>query len=45
VLSATQTAGESRKKWFQGTTDAFRQFLWLFEVLLGSYLFFIAIFS
>jgi len=33
VLAATQTAGESGKKWFQGTADAVRQFLWLFEVL------------
>ncbi|ONM52595.1 ADP glucose pyrophosphorylase large subunit leaf2 [Zea mays] len=32
VLAATQTAGESGKKWFQGTADAVRQFLWLFEV-------------
>ncbi|GJN25018.1 hypothetical protein PR202_gb12800 [Eleusine coracana subsp. coracana] len=31
VLAATQTAGESGKKWFQGTADAVRQFLWLFE--------------
>jgi glucose-1-phosphate adenylyltransferase len=35
VLAATQTAGESGKKWFQGTADAVRQFLWLFEVLPG----------
>ncbi|XVF72881.1 hypothetical protein PTKIN_Ptkin12aG0156100 [Pterospermum kingtungense] len=31
VLAATQTSGESGKKWFQGTADAVRQFLWLFE--------------
>ncbi|KAI3440984.1 Glucose-1-phosphate adenylyltransferase [Psidium guajava] len=31
VLAATQTPGESGKKWFQGTADAVRQFAWLFE--------------
>ncbi|XP_061366227.1 glucose-1-phosphate adenylyltransferase large subunit 2, chloroplastic-like [Gastrolobium bilobum] len=31
VLAAAQTPGESGKKWFQGTADAVRQFLWLFE--------------
>ncbi|XWS46347.1 hypothetical protein CRYUN_Cryun14cG0057600 [Craigia yunnanensis] len=31
VLAATQTSGESGKKWFQGTADAVRQFIWLFE--------------
>ncbi|KAF1892159.1 hypothetical protein Lal_00036516 [Lupinus albus] len=31
VLAATQTAGESGNKWFEGTADAVRQFLWLFE--------------
>ncbi|XP_054779289.1 glucose-1-phosphate adenylyltransferase large subunit 1-like isoform X3 [Prosopis cineraria] len=31
VLAATQTPGESGNKWFQGTADAVRQFLWLFE--------------
>ncbi|KAF7151142.1 hypothetical protein RHSIM_Rhsim02G0021200 [Rhododendron simsii] len=31
VLAATQTPGESGKKWFQGTADAVRQFHWLFE--------------
>ncbi|GER50352.1 glucose-1-phosphate adenylyltransferase [Striga asiatica] len=31
VLAATQTAGESGKQWFQGTADAVRQFIWLFE--------------
>uniref|UniRef100_A0A0E0LIW0 Glucose-1-phosphate adenylyltransferase n=1 Tax=Oryza punctata TaxID=4537 RepID=A0A0E0LIW0_ORYPU len=31
VLAATQTTGESGKRWFQGTADAVRQFLWLFE--------------
>ncbi|KAI3498316.1 hypothetical protein L1887_34088 [Cichorium endivia] len=31
VLAATQTSGETRKKWFQGTADAVRQFIWVFE--------------
>ncbi|XP_022981853.1 glucose-1-phosphate adenylyltransferase large subunit 1-like isoform X1 [Cucurbita maxima] len=31
VLAATQTQGETGKKWFQGTADAVRQFIWLFE--------------
>ncbi|XP_022874742.1 glucose-1-phosphate adenylyltransferase large subunit 3, chloroplastic/amyloplastic-like [Olea europaea var. sylvestris] len=31
VLAATQTPGESGKRWFQGTADAVRQFHWLFE--------------
>ncbi|KAL9231651.1 hypothetical protein vseg_006850 [Gypsophila vaccaria] len=31
VLAATQTAGETGKNWFQGTADAVRQFIWLFE--------------
>ncbi|KZV53371.1 ADP-glucose pyrophosphorylase large subunit family protein [Dorcoceras hygrometricum] len=31
VLAATQTVGEMGKQWFQGTADAVRQFLWLFE--------------
>ncbi|XP_031125328.1 glucose-1-phosphate adenylyltransferase large subunit 2, chloroplastic/amyloplastic-like [Ipomoea triloba] len=31
VLAATQTSGESGKKWFQGTADAVRQFIWVFE--------------
>lgn len=31
VLAAMQTPGEAGKKWFQGTADAVRQFLWLFE--------------
>ena len=31
VLAATQTSGEAGKKWFQGTADAVRQFLWVFE--------------
>nr|WKL05550.1 ADP-glucose pyrophosphorylase large subunit 2 [Colocasia esculenta] len=31
VLAATQTPGEDGKKWFQGTADAVRQFVWLFE--------------
>ncbi len=32
VLAATQTPGEGGNEWFQGTADAVRQFLWLFEV-------------
>ncbi|XP_027188390.1 glucose-1-phosphate adenylyltransferase large subunit 1-like isoform X1 [Cicer arietinum] len=31
VLAANQTLGESGNKWFQGTADAVRQFLWLLE--------------
>ncbi|KAL0422778.1 UNVERIFIED_CONTAM: Glucose-1-phosphate adenylyltransferase large subunit [Sesamum latifolium] len=31
VLAATQTAGETGNRWFQGTADAVRQFIWLFE--------------
>ncbi|EPS60253.1 glucose-1-phosphate adenylyltransferase, partial [Genlisea aurea] len=31
VLAATQTPGETGKRWFQGTADAVRQFIWLFE--------------
>ncbi|XP_059647660.1 glucose-1-phosphate adenylyltransferase large subunit 1-like isoform X2 [Cornus florida] len=31
VLAATQTQGESGMKWFQGTADAVRQFIWMFE--------------
>ncbi|KAB1207302.1 Glucose-1-phosphate adenylyltransferase large subunit 1 [Morella rubra] len=31
VLAATQTPGEAGMKWFQGTADAVRHFLWLFE--------------
>ncbi|KAK1559957.1 hypothetical protein Q3G72_020495 [Acer saccharum] len=31
VLAATQTPGESGKKWFHGTADAIRQFIRLFE--------------
>ncbi|EPS74142.1 glucose-1-phosphate adenylyltransferase [Genlisea aurea] len=31
VLAATQTPGETGKQWFQGTADAVRQFIWLFE--------------
>lgn len=34
VLAATQTPGEAGKKWFQGTADAVRQFIWVFEVRL-----------
>ncbi|CAI0436079.1 unnamed protein product [Linum tenue] len=32
VLAATQTNGETGKRWFQGTADAVRQFIWVFEV-------------
>ncbi|QCE03615.1 glucose-1-phosphate adenylyltransferase [Vigna unguiculata] len=31
VLATTQTLGEARKKWFQGTTDVVRQFIWGFK--------------
>ncbi|XP_044491094.1 glucose-1-phosphate adenylyltransferase large subunit 1-like [Mangifera indica] len=31
VLAATQTPGETGKNWFQGTADAVRQFIWVFE--------------
>ncbi|VVA92705.1 unnamed protein product [Arabis nemorensis] len=31
VLAATQTSGDAGKKWFQGTADAVRQFMWIFE--------------
>ncbi|XP_057439118.1 glucose-1-phosphate adenylyltransferase large subunit 1-like isoform X2 [Lotus japonicus] len=31
ILAATQTPGESGNKWFRGTADAVRQFLWMFE--------------
>ncbi|KAL3696724.1 hypothetical protein R1sor_010800 [Riccia sorocarpa] len=31
VLAATQTPGLGGKEWFQGTADAVRQYLWLFE--------------
>ncbi|KAB2047301.1 Glucose-1-phosphate adenylyltransferase large subunit 1 [Gossypium arboreum] len=31
ILAATQTSGEAGKKWFQGTADAVRQFIWVFE--------------
>ncbi|KAL8160379.1 hypothetical protein V2J09_001916 [Rumex salicifolius] len=31
VLAATQTPGEAGMKWFQGTADAIRQFIWLLE--------------
>ncbi|KAK3431824.1 hypothetical protein EUGRSUZ_E03793 [Eucalyptus grandis] len=31
VLAATQTPGEAGKRWFQGTADAIRQFIWVFE--------------
>lgn len=35
VLAATQTPGESGKQWFQGTADAVRQFIWVFEVCIS----------
>lgn len=31
VLAATQTPGEAGMNWFQGTADAVRQFIWVFE--------------
>ncbi|XP_030446869.1 glucose-1-phosphate adenylyltransferase large subunit 1 [Syzygium oleosum] len=31
VLAATQTPGDAGKRWFQGTADAVRQFIWVFE--------------
>ncbi|KAL0325759.1 UNVERIFIED_CONTAM: Glucose-1-phosphate adenylyltransferase large subunit, chloroplastic/amyloplastic [Sesamum radiatum] len=31
VLAATQTSGDAGKRWFQGTADAVRQFIWVFE--------------
>ncbi|KAL8556094.1 hypothetical protein ACS0TY_003775 [Phlomoides rotata] len=31
VLAATQTAGETGNRWFQGPADAVRQFIWVFE--------------
>ncbi|KAG0561448.1 hypothetical protein KC19_9G065400 [Ceratodon purpureus] len=31
VLAATQTPGDKGTEWFQGTADAVRQYLWLFE--------------
>ncbi|CAN6452950.1 unnamed protein product [Victoria cruziana] len=31
VLAATQTPGDTGMNWFQGTADAVRQFLWVFE--------------
>ncbi|XP_004289659.1 PREDICTED: LOW QUALITY PROTEIN: glucose-1-phosphate adenylyltransferase large subunit 1-like [Fragaria vesca subsp. vesca] len=31
VLAATQTSGEAGMDWFQGTADAVRQFVWVFE--------------
>ncbi|RDX85557.1 Glucose-1-phosphate adenylyltransferase large subunit, chloroplastic/amyloplastic, partial [Mucuna pruriens] len=31
VLAATQTPGEAGNKWFQGTADAVRRFIWVFE--------------
>lgn len=37
VLAATQTSGEAGKKWFQGTADAVRQFVWVFEVRVKNF--------
>ncbi|XP_008236919.1 PREDICTED: glucose-1-phosphate adenylyltransferase large subunit 1-like [Prunus mume] len=31
ILAATQTPGEAGMNWFQGTADAVRQFIWVFE--------------
>ncbi|XAR72797.1 Glucose-1-phosphate adenylyltransferase [Bertholletia excelsa] len=31
VLAATQTGGEAGMNWFQGTADAVRKFIWVFE--------------
>ncbi|CAD5172874.1 unnamed protein product [Musa acuminata subsp. malaccensis] len=31
VLAATQSPGEAGMNWFQGTADAVRQFIWVFE--------------
>ncbi|XP_020231417.2 glucose-1-phosphate adenylyltransferase large subunit 1 [Cajanus cajan] len=31
VMAATQTSGELGKEWFQGTADAVRRFIWVFE--------------
>ncbi|KAG6653304.1 glucose-1-phosphate adenylyltransferase large subunit 1-like [Carya illinoinensis] len=31
ILAATQTPGEAGMMWFQGTADAVRQYLWVFE--------------
>jgi ADP-glucose pyrophosphorylase len=39
VLAATQTPGEAGKKWFQGTADAVRQFIWMFEVRAQNFAF------
>lgn len=39
VLAATQTPGETGKKWFQGTADAVRQFTWVFEVSVRLWIF------
>lgn len=38
VLAATQTPGEAGQKWFQGTADAVRQFIWVFEVGFCNFL-------
>ena len=40
VLAATQTTGEAGKKWFQGTADAVRQFIWMFEVRAQNFAFY-----
>ena len=41
VLAATQTPGESGSKWAQGTADAVRRFIWVFEVgiLYATYIY------
>lgn len=39
VLAAMQTPGETGKNWFQGTADAVRQFIWVFEVINNGYIF------
>ncbi|KAJ6670140.1 GLUCOSE-1-PHOSPHATE ADENYLYLTRANSFERASE-RELATED, partial [Salix viminalis] len=31
VLATSQTTGEAGMNWFEGTTDAVRQFTWVFE--------------
>ncbi|KAK1318364.1 hypothetical protein QJS10_CPB04g01178 [Acorus calamus] len=36
VLAATQRPGESGKRWFEGTADAVRQFIWLLEKHVDS---------
>ncbi|GLJ45295.1 hypothetical protein SUGI_0953250 [Cryptomeria japonica] len=38
VLAATQTPGQEGMNWFQGTADAVRQFIWLFEDPRNKYI-------